>query len=656
MKSAATSLVRRTERLSLHLLYIAVLLIVALPASAGTGLNVKTTSPGDGETVSGSVTWEVTVSSGNVDHVDFAIDGVVKWSENVAPWQYNGVAGGLNTTQLSDGTHQLTAKAFAKNGKATGSSAVSVKVANAAAPTPPPPPPPPPPNPSTPPTLATLPSISGTPTVGQTLSATLGTWLGSTPMTYSFGWVRCGSTGGNCSPVSGTTSATYATTSADAGSTIRVTVNATNGAGSATATSAATAVITQTPSGPVTPPTNLGTSLPPRMPESSGNTTLYVSTTGNDSNAGTLASPLKSLSKAFELAASGTIIYVRQGTYTGVQFVNHRRFNPLDPVTLESYPGEWATFVGQTAYANAVEFDDSQAIRIRDITIAARTNTNLKLVSSQHIEVDHIVSRDSGRGCDPNASGVCGGQGIYAGGGPGSGGQAFTYIDDLQIWNSVFTNNGGTTTGVAGSSSHDHGMYLCGGPNDGTEVGCRSFVVANNLIYDQPDGYGIQIGQAARNGIITNNTFNNVSHGSDYAGCAIKVWGTGSYADANDLIVNNIFSNNAANAVCATLGKSLAGNVVRNNLGFNNTTTCDWCRKGVSYDPTYGSYTGFAVGTNSPAADPLYVNSSGAYASLTKDFHLRTGSPALALSIPAYTPPLDFDGVPRSSLALGAFN
>jgi hypothetical protein len=463
-------------------------------------------------------------------------------------------------------------------------------------------------------------------------------------MTHSFGWVRCASSGGNCSPISGATAATYAAASADAGSTIRVTVTASNSAGSATATSAATAVFTGAPA--VQLPSGLGTSLPARMPGSSGSSALYVSTTGSDSNAGTIASPFKTLNKAFSVASDGTIIDLRGGNYD-VQVVSNRRFSPSNPVTVQSYPGERAVFIGQTAYTNAATFTNVQGIRLRDLTFDAPTNTNLKFVSVQHVEVDHVISKNSGRSCDPTVP-SCGGTGILVVGESGAG-FAFSYTDDIQIWNSQILNNGGTKLA---SMSHDHGIYMCSsGASYGTatEAGCKSFVIANNTIYNGPTGYGIQLGDAARNGIITNNTIDNTYHGTNYTGCGIIVWSAGTWGTSNDLIVNNIFSNNAANAVCASVGKNPTGNVVRNNLSFNNYLTCDWCST-KDYEPVYGSYSGFTLGTNVPAADPQYVNRTA------NDFHLRATSPALEKSDPAYTPPLDADGVPRPSFpALGAF-
>jgi Protein of unknown function (DUF1565) len=409
-------------------------------------------------------------------------------------------------------------------------------------------------------------------------------------------------------------------------------VTATNSAGSATATSAATAVVNLAPS------STLGTKLPARMPESSGSKTLYVAATGSDSNAGTLVAPFKTLSKAFAAATDGTIIDVRAGVY-GPQSVSNARFSPSNPVTVQSYPGETATFVGASTFTNAVTLTNDQGIRIRKITIAAPSNCNLKIVTSQHIEVDQIVSKNAGRSPTSTTYGY---QGILVAGYPVTGG-AYTYSDDIQIWNSRIFDDGATT-----AAQHDHGIYMCsaGGYTAG-EAGCRSFVIANNVIYSQETGHGIQLGDDARGGFIVNNTIDNTYRGTSYSGCGIVVWGG---LTSNDLIVNNIFSNSAANAVCASLGKNAIGNVVRNNLSFNNTTSCDWCRKGIDYDPVYGSYTGFTVGTNVPDANPLYVDRANS------NFHLQAGSPARGKADPAYTPPRDADGNARSSgPALGAF-
>ena len=81
------------------------------------------------------------------------------------------------------------------------------------------------------------PAVSGTAGVGRTLTATTGTWSGTTPVQFTFQWERCPSSGGTCAPITGATAASYVVVATDAGSAIRVVVTATNVVGSTSATS-----------------------------------------------------------------------------------------------------------------------------------------------------------------------------------------------------------------------------------------------------------------------------------------------------------------------------------------------------------------------------------------------------------------------------------
>lgn len=86
-------------------------------------------------------------------------------------------------------------------------------------------------------------SISGTTTVGNRLSAsTVGT-TGSTPITYTYQWLRSTTAGGTYTAISGATSSRYLLATADRGQYIKVRLTATNTAGTSTATSAATTII-----------------------------------------------------------------------------------------------------------------------------------------------------------------------------------------------------------------------------------------------------------------------------------------------------------------------------------------------------------------------------------------------------------------------------
>ena len=67
-------------------------------------------------------------------------------------------------------------------------------------------------------------------------------WSGTSPLTYTYAWLRCDADGANCVATSATR-ATYPLANADSGHTLRVVVRAQNAAGAASATSAATAVV-----------------------------------------------------------------------------------------------------------------------------------------------------------------------------------------------------------------------------------------------------------------------------------------------------------------------------------------------------------------------------------------------------------------------------
>jgi len=86
------------------------------------------------------------------------------------------------------------------------------------------------------------PTISGNEVQGSALTADHGDWTGDAPITYAYRWLRCNSTGSNCSTVGGD-AASYTLVSGDVGHTIEVEVTARNGVGVAAATSEHTKVV-----------------------------------------------------------------------------------------------------------------------------------------------------------------------------------------------------------------------------------------------------------------------------------------------------------------------------------------------------------------------------------------------------------------------------
>ena len=152
-----------------------------------------------------------------------------------------------------------------------------------------------------PPANTTRPQVSGTPKVGQTLTATLGSWTGSDPLTYAYQWKRCDASGANCVDIAGATDHTYTLTDADAGHAIVVVVTAANGVGQDSASSSPTdataaAAATGDAGGGgsnTTSSTNGGGSATdaPAGPPSGASTDAPVAATSDGVVAGTLLGP-----------------------------------------------------------------------------------------------------------------------------------------------------------------------------------------------------------------------------------------------------------------------------------------------------------------------------------------------------------------------------
>lgn len=87
------------------------------------------------------------------------------------------------------------------------------------------------------PYVTAIPAITGTATVGQTLTCSTGTWSGDATITYAYAWYA------NNILITGASAATYVLTSSEVGKRVTARVTATNAAGTASATTAPTAAV-----------------------------------------------------------------------------------------------------------------------------------------------------------------------------------------------------------------------------------------------------------------------------------------------------------------------------------------------------------------------------------------------------------------------------
>lgn len=134
-----------------------------------------------------------------------------------------------NTYTLRDGDagFRIRSQVVARNGEGTGTSTSNPSDAVQSAR----------------PANTSPPTISGTAVVGNRLTASRGSWIGNTPITYSFRWLRCNTSASDCVEIQSATDNTYALEQADVGRTIRVRVTARNDAGSKSEVSAPTATV-----------------------------------------------------------------------------------------------------------------------------------------------------------------------------------------------------------------------------------------------------------------------------------------------------------------------------------------------------------------------------------------------------------------------------
>ena len=90
-----------------------------------------------------------------------------------------------------------------------------------------------------------------------------------------------------------------------------------------------------------------------------GASPYYIDPDGDDSHAGDITNPWRTLQRAFQIADAGDTVFFRDGVYylDGPQFLNPQRTDALggpvghtgtraNPIIYMSYPGEWAIFDG----------------------------------------------------------------------------------------------------------------------------------------------------------------------------------------------------------------------------------------------------------------------------------------------------------------------
>jgi hypothetical protein len=333
--------------------------------------------------------------------------------------------------------------------------------------------------------------------------------------------------------------------------------------------------VSQPPPGPPAP-------LPPRLPQSTGQT-FYVTTSGADSNPGTLGAPWRTVQHALDVLQPGQRALVRAGTYPESLDID-RAGTAAATITIENYPGERPVVNG--GGQRPLEVSSSGAYtRVRGFVFEGSPYTsggNVDLYG-HHVEISGNEIRQSKD------------QGLYSD-------EDSRNIHILGNW--IHSNGQGIT-------HQSHGIYLQG--ND--------HLVANNVIHDHPKGFGIQVYDRNSRSIVTANTVTGAGHSG------IVVGGSGGVD--NIRVVNNVFAFNAHFGIshdsrCPTASRA------DHNVVFGN-----------AWGPTHGGCSGLDYSGGNRTSDPLFANYGG------RNLRLNAGSPAIDYALPAYSPGDDHDGRQR---------
>jgi len=340
-------------------------------------------------------------------------------------------------------------------------------------------------------------------------------------------------------------------------------------------------------------------------------TSIYVSPTGSDSNPGTQAAPVKTITRADALASAGSTIHVAAGTY----YVSAPSKDNAGIVTRKS-----GTASARIRFVSDVKWGAKIVVSGTGITWDSR---------GSYVDIDGFQITGSGRhGLLAAGSNLTFKNNFIhdltvSGGCNGSGGAAIdTYgpVGNVVIDRNIVRNIGYR---FIGSCNTIQGIYIANANN----------VVTNNIVSGVAMA-GIQQWHGATASTIVNNTsFHNkigILLGQGDAGTT-----TGS---ANNYVANNIVYDNVANGI---IEMGLMGG---NNRYANNLVA----RSGTSWK-VKGSVSG------SISSDPLFKNylANGA-----GDYQLYSSSPAIDRGTSTKAPTIDFAGVARprgAAVDVGAY-
>jgi len=318
---------------------------------------------------------------------------------------------------------------------------------------------------------------------------------------------------------------------------------------------------------------------------------FYVSTSGSDSNPGTLTAPWRTVQKALNTVQAGQTAYVRAGTYSQ-NLLMSRAGTAVAPITVRNYPGERPVLRPGTGATDNMPLQlgsGAAYVRFQGLTIEGATGpstTNVYAWGNAHnIELSQCELRNSQR------------QGFFS--------EATT--SSIQLLGCYIHDNGGS-----GPIQLDHNVYMEG----------QFHLIADCLIKNAPNGFGVQIYPSSDHVIVTENTIVGALRDG------IIVGSDGATTTSNLTLTNNVVAFNGRYGISTYWGGAVgSANAGANNLVWGNGAG-QLSGSGISY-------------SGSVLADPLFVDRTGG------NLHLQGTSPGRDRGLAPYARPTDLDGVQR---------
>ena len=343
---------------------------------------------------------------------------------------------------------------------------------------------------------------------------------------------------------------------------------------------------------------------------STAGNSYYMSTTGSDSNTGSITSPWKTIASASAKLKPGDTLYVRGGTYTGQggYIWNSVSGTSTAPITLKAYPGETPVFDGGWTLGEWVVLTNSVGWIVIDGITAQHFDdeygdgTILLINGANNITIQNCKLIDNGKNTAQDHA-------IYLG---ASG------VANITIRNNLIQH------AAAGGIQSWHG------PN------ANGVLIYNNIITGCH--WGIIFADNTQNIEIYNNTIDKNDIGIDFSYTGDSYTSSDPLAGVKNVTMkDNIISNSASYGM--KVGSCNVNDIIGdNNLWYNNAVTVLW----NTSNNTLAQYQANTVNDrHSVGADPSYVSAS------TGNYHLNSTSPAIDKGTTLSKVPNDKDNTAR---------